>query len=116
MFKVTNCHLKELIKDCKVECEIKSIEQAQELFESIGYYKLIELNDHMTVYKNEFISFATQEVNNKHIYIEFEDDGFYSSIDEMKEEILKYNIPIKNNDFFAKKALTELKEVYKKVE
>ena len=59
-----------------------------------------------------------QDVNNKHLYMEIEDECHhanktYKSIDEMKEVITKYNIPIKNNDYFVKKAEIELKEVNK---
>ena len=35
-----------------------------------------------------------------------------SNIDQMKNEIKKYNIPIKDNNYFVKKAVIELKEIY----
>ena len=69
----------------------------------------------MLVYSNDVDEFAVQVVNNKHIYIEIEEKGnyiekTYKSIDEMIEVIKKYEIPIKNENYFVKKAEIELKE------
>ena len=105
----------EIIKQRKIDCSINSIEEAINLLEAIGYHRLIEINDHIVVYANDITEFAVQYVNNKHIYIEIKDkcnyiDRYYESIEEMKEDINKYNIPIKNNDYFVKKAEIELKE------
>lgn len=105
----------EIIKQGKVDCSINSIEEAKKLLEAIGYHKLIEIKNHSVVYANETTEFVVQYVNNKHIYIEIEDkcnyiDRYYKSIEEMKEDIDKYKIPIKNNNYFVKKAEIELKE------
>ena len=40
----------------------------------------------------------------------------YDSIEEMKKVIVKYNIPIKNNEYFVKKALNELQKIRRKGE
>ena len=58
------------------------------------------------------VEFAVEFVNDKHIYIEIEQNNKYLSIDEMKAVFSKYNIPVKGKDFFVKKALIELKERY----
>lgn len=105
----------DILKQGKINCEIESIEKAQALFEALGYIKLIEIRDHISVYANEKTELAVQEVNNKHIYIEIEDtfnhtEKVYSNIEEMKEEIHRYNIPIKGSDYFVKKAVIELNE------
>ena len=74
----------------------------------------------MLVYATDKDEFVIQNVNNKHIYIEIEDkchyaNRFYNSIEEMKNVINDNLIPIKNNDFFVKKAEIELQETYGKV-
>ena len=74
----------------------------------------------MLVYATDKDELVIQNVNGKHIYIELEDkcnyaNRFYNSIDEMKKVITDNNIPIKNNDFFVKKAEIELQETYNKV-
>ena len=108
---------KEIIKQSKIEFKIEDIEKAKSLFESLNFKELISLYDHMYIYATDKDEIAIQVVNNKHIYIEIENkcgfiDKTYNSIDEMKEVIINNNIPIKNNDYFAKKAEIELREKY----
>ena len=71
----------------------------------------------MLVYATDNDELAIQNVNNKHIYIEIEDkcnyaNRFYNSIEEMKKVITDNSIPIKNDDYFVKKAEQELQEKY----
>lgn len=108
---------KEIIKQGKVDCSITSIEEAQQLLEAIDYQEFIKLYDHLIVYSNGEDELAIQLVNNKHIYIEVEEycnriDKKYSGLEEMKGVFKKYNIPIKNNDYFVKKAEVEIAEKY----
>lgn len=108
---------KEIIKQGKVNVKIDDIENSKILFENLGFEELIRINDHMLVYATDKDEFAIQNVNNKHIYIEIEDkcnyaNKFYNSVDEMKSVIINNNIPIKNNNFFVKKAEIELQEIY----
>jgi len=105
----------EIIKQGKINCGIDSIDNAISLFEAIGYKKLIKINDHLIVYSNDNTELVVQLVNNKHIYIEMEEnceyiDKKYNDIEEMINDFNKYNIPIKNNNYFVKKAEIELIE------
>lgn len=104
----------EIVKQGKIDCKIEAIEQARELFLSINYEDLIKINDHIIVYSNGEDEFIVELVNDKHIYIEIEDKCEYIdkhySMGEMKNVISKYNIPFKNNNYFAKKALDELED------
>ena len=107
---------KDIIKQGKINCYIDSIENAQKLFEALNFEKLITINDHMLVYSNGIDEFTVQDVNNKHIYLEIEDKcshigKCYKTIDEMKNIIKKYNIPIKEENYFVKKAEIELEEI-----
>jgi len=111
---------KEITKQGKVKVKVDDIDNSRLLFEKLGFQELIRINDHMLVYATDKDELVIQNVNNKHIYIEIEDkcnyvDRCYNSIDEMKRVIIDNNIPIKNNDFFVKKAEIELQESYKKV-
>ena len=106
---------KEIIKQEQVKVEIDNIDNSKLLFEQLGFEELIRINDHMYVFATDKDEFVVQNVNNKHIYIEIEDEcryanRFYNSIDEMKSVIIDNSIPFKNNDFFVKKAEIELKE------
>lgn len=106
---------KEIIKQEQVKVEIDNIDNSKLLFEQLGFEELIRINDHMYVFATDKDEFVVQNVNNKHIYIEIEDEcryanRFYNSIDEMKSVIIDNSIPFKNNDFFVKKAEIELEE------
>ena len=106
---------KEIIKQEQVKVEIDNIDNSKLLFEQLGFEELIRINDHMLVFATDKDEFVVQNVNNKHIYIEIEDEcryanRFYNSIDEMKSVIVDNSIPFKNNDFFVKKAEIELNE------
>lgn len=110
---------REIIKQGKVDCDITSIEEAKSLLESIGYQELIKINDHLIVYANEKTELAVQLVNDKHIYIEIEDkcnyiSRKYESIEEMINDFKQYNIPIKGDNYFVKKAEIELMEYLNK--
>lgn len=106
---------KEIINQGKINSEINDIDSMKMLFEKLDFVELLRINDHLLVYANDTDELAIQNVNNKYIYIEIEDkcnyiDKHYASIDEMKNVIKKYEIPIKENNYFAKKALTILEE------
>ena len=106
---------KEITKQGKVEVKIDDIDSSKLLFEKLGFEELIRINDHMLVYASEKDELVVQYVNNKHVYIEIEDECYhinrtYNSIEEMKKVITDNSIPIKDNNYFAKKAEVELQE------
>lgn len=110
---------KEIIKQSKVTVKVDDIENCKLLFEELNFEELIRINDHMLIYATDNDEFAVQNVNNKHIYIEIEDkcnyaNRFYNSIEEMKKVIIDNSIPIKNNNYFIKKAEIELQESFDK--
>jgi len=109
----------EIVKQGKIDCEILDIEESKKLFEALNYKELIRINDHIIVYSNNIDELAVQVVNNKHIYIEIEEkcnyiNKKYNSLDEMKNVVSKYKIPIKEENYFVKKAEIELEEKTKK--
>lgn len=108
----------EIIKQGKINVKVDSIDNSRKLLEALNFEKLISINDNLTVYSNGVDEIVLQYVNNKHVYIEIEDkcnyiDKKYNSIEEMIDVIKKYNIPIKDDNYFVKKAYIELSEVYK---
>jgi len=103
----------EIIKQAKVSCKVESTNKIEHVLNMVGWISLFEIRNHSLVYVNEKTELVVQIVNDEHIYIEIEDysetlNKHYSNIDEIKKEFLKYQIPIKNNDFFVKKAEVEL--------
>lgn len=108
----------DIIEEWKVECPITDISKAVEFMETINYKKLFEIHDKCIAFANEESELVVQIVNDKYIFIEMESNCVYinrkySSIDELKEDINRYNLPINKSTYFAKKAEIILKEVLK---
>ena len=109
----------DIIEEWKVECPITDISKAVEFMETISYKKLFEIHDKCTAFSNNESELVVQIVNNKYIFIEMESnciytDRKYSLINELKEDINRYNLPIDKSTYFAKKAEIILKETLKK--
>lgn len=105
----------DIIEEWKVECPITDISKAVEFMETISYKKLFEIHDKCTAFSNNESELVVQIVNDKYIFIEMESnciytDRKYSSINELKEDINRYNLPINKSTYFAKKAEIILKE------
>ena len=106
----------EIIKQGKIDCVVESKEAAKRLLEALNYEELLKINDHVIVLSNGTDEINVELVNNKHIYIEIEQkcnyiDKKYSDVKDMKEVFDKYNIPLKDNNYFVKKAEVELIEL-----
>lgn len=83
--------------------------------EAIHYKRIFDINDNCIVYTNGKNKLAVQLVNDKYIFIEMEsDENNDESVDEMKKDILSYNLSIDESNFFVKKAELMLKEVLEK--
>lgn len=105
----------DIIKQAKVSCKVNDIKEASNFMKTIGYKELIHIQNNSVVYTNDKIEFAVQLVNDKYIFIELEDKSeylnkTYSSVEEMKEEINLYNLPIVKDKYFAKKAAIILED------
>ena len=108
----------DIIKQAKVSCKVNDIKEASSFMKTIGYKELIHIQNNSVVYTDDKIEFAVQLVNDKYIFIELEDKSeylnkTYSSIEEMKEEINLYNLPIVKDKYFAKKAAIILEDELK---
>ncbi len=105
----------DIIEEWKVECPITDISKAVEFMETINYKKLFEIHDKCKVFTNRKTELVIQQANDKYIFIEMESeckhiDRKYNSIEELKEDINRYNLPIDKSTYFAKKAEIILKE------
>ena len=105
----------DILKQAKVSCKVNDIKEASNFMKTIGYKELIHIQNNSVVYTNDKIELAVQLVNDKYIFIELEDKSeylnkTYSSIEEMKEEINLYNLPIVKDKYFAKKAAIILED------
>ena len=99
----------------KIECPIIDIDKAINFMETINYQKLIEIHDKCTEYASDKIEIIVQDVNNKYLFFEAEDEcrninKKFSSIEEIINTINKYDLPFKKDNYFVKKAEIILNE------
>lgn len=105
----------DIIKQGKVKCPIIDTKKAIDFMMTINYEKLFSIYDKCIVFANDKTQLVVQLVNDKYIFIEMESDGEfinrkYTDIEEMKEDISSYNLPIDSSNFFIKKAEIILNE------
>lgn len=86
----------DILVNGKIECPIEDINKGISFLEAINYQKLIEIHDECTVYVNNEIELIVQYVNDKYLLFEVEEEcrninKVFSSIDEIKDVINKYN-------------------------
>ena len=98
-----------ILNQINANVEINNIDDAYNMFKLIGYWELIRIRDHISIYqKDNGDEFALQFVNDR-IYIEIEEKCAhtgkkYESLEYMKNIITNLKLPIKNENYYAKKA------------
>ncbi len=108
----------DILEQGKVECPVTDIDKAINFMEAINYKKLFNIYDKCIVFANKESELIVQLVNDKYIFIEMESEGDYidrkyGSIEELKEDINRYDLPIDTSDYFVKKAEILLTETLK---
>ena len=106
----------DIIEQGKVECPVLDINNAIVFMKSINYKQLFKIYDKCLVFANKETELIVQLVNDKYIFIEMESicdhiKRKYNSIDELKEDLNRYNLPIDNSNYFVKKAELILNEI-----
>ena len=99
----------DILVNGKIECPIEDIDKAIEFMTAIGFKKLIEISDKCTEYANDEIEFIVQDVNDKYLFFEAEDELRYTnkkfkSTEEIKNTLNKYDLPFKKDNYYVKKA------------
>jgi len=108
----------DILEQGKVECPVMDIDKAVKFMESINYKKIFNIYDKCIVYANRETELVVQLVNDKYIFIEMESeceliDKKYESVEELKKDLNRYNLPIDNSNYFVKKAELILSETLK---
>lgn len=106
----------DIIEQGKVSCPILDVDKAICFMKMIKYDELFRILDHCIVFANDDTELIVQVVNNKYIFIEMESKceyikKDYKNIDELKNELCKYNLSIDKSNFFVKKAEIILNEI-----
>ncbi len=104
-----------ILNQINANVEVNNIDDAYNMLKLIGYINLMKISDHIMIYqKDNGDELALQFVNDR-IYIEIEEKcehtgKIYESLDYMKSIITNLNLPIKGENYYAKKAEDILNE------
>ena len=101
----------DIIEQEKYDCEIKEKEQGKNILKAINYKEIMTIKENDIVYSKDGLNMEIKNIINGEKLIEIECNNKYKTIDELKQMIIKLNIPIDKSDFFVKKAEIELKKV-----
>ncbi len=100
-----------------INCDILNIDEAVNFFQAIHYYKIMNIKERDIVYgKNDF-EIAIKDIKNGDNLIEVEtvsNNVNIDTIEKLKKQIIKLQIPVDTSNFFVKKAEIELDKIIKK--
>ncbi len=109
----------EIIRQQKTECPITDIEAGKKFIEKIGFKELMRIKEYDVVYKKNDLNIILKNVENSDDMMEVElveENENLNSIDKIKREVQKLNLPIDVSDYFVKKAEIELEKVLERKE
>ena len=102
-----------IIKQGKSKVQVINREDAKVFLETAGYKELIKVVDYIDVYEKDGLEINVEEVNNKYLFIEIEENKKYNSIEKMKEALEQTNINYDKSNYFVKKAKIIFEDKYR---
>lgn len=106
----------DIINQEKIDCEIVNTEDGRKLIEAIGYNRLMNIKENGIIFTDGEFEIQVKDVigGDKLIEVELiEDNEKFNTIDKLKNEINKLNLPIDKSNYFVKKAEIELVKIMK---
>ena len=103
----------DILEQEKFECDILDIDKAKKFLEASGYKNVMNISEKDICYSKDGLKLAFKDIKNGDILMEVETqdiEGFRTT-KELKEKLLKLNLPIDTSNFFVKKAEVELEKV-----
>ena len=103
----------DIINQQAINCDIYNIEEAKKLFETIGYYEIMNIKENDIVYSKNGLELALKFINNGEILIEIETkpNTEWDTIEKIKNIISTLELPIEKDKYFVKKAENELNRI-----
>lgn len=71
----------------------------------------MNIKENDIIYYKDDLELAIKDIENGDILIEVETTSNYDTVDKLKKEILKLQLPIQPNQYFIKKAEIELEKI-----
>lgn len=107
----------DILSQESINCDIINIDEAVNFFQAIHYYKIMNIKERDIVYgKNDF-EIAIKDIKNGDNLIEVEtvsNNVNIDTIEKLKKQIIKLQIPVDTSNFFVKKAEIELDKLIKR--
>ena len=106
----------DIINQEKFDCEIINTEDGRNLIEAIGYKNIMDIKENGIIFSNGEFEIQVKNIINGDKLIEvelIENNEKFNTIEKLKKEISKMNLPIDNSNYFVKKAEIELAKVLK---
>ncbi len=101
-----------IIKEGKTKVQVISKDDANLFLKTIGYKELIRIVDHIDVFEKDGLQICVQDVNNKYLFIEIEENDIYNSVEKMIEALDNTAIDYDKSNYFVKKAKIIFEEKY----
>lgn len=101
----------EILSQNSVNCEVMNIQDAKEIFDSIGYKELMTIKEKHFAYSKDKFEIIIKVLSNDNILIEAEINDFYKTIDELKKAMNETSITFDKSNYFVKKAEEELNKI-----
>ena len=114
MFKKKNINENgDILEQEKFECDILDIEKAKRFLEAIGYKNIMNIFEKDICYSKDGLGLVLKNIKNGDNLMEVETQNIegFRTIEELKEKLLKFNLPIDTSNYFVKKAEVELEKV-----
>ena len=104
----------EIIDQKNIDCEIKNIQDGENILNAIGYKKIMNIKENDIVYGKDGFEIAVKDILNGENLIEIEtvkNNIELDTIEKLKAKLNELQLPIDTNDYFVKKAEIEIKKV-----
>ena len=102
-----------IINQGKSQVQVVNREDAKTFLKTIGYKELISIVDNIEVYEKNGLEICIEEVNEKYLFIEIEENDKYNTIEKMIEALNNTKIDYDKSNYFVKKAKIIFEEKYK---
>lgn len=102
-----------IIKQGKSKVQVTSKDDASSFLKTIDYKELIRIVDHVEVYEKDRLQICVENVNDKYLFVEIEENEEYNTIKKMIYALDSTKIKYDKSNYFVKKAKIIFEEKYR---
>lgn len=102
-----------IIKQGKSKVQVTSKDDASSFLKTIDYKELIRIVDHVEVYEKDRLQICVENVNDKYLFVEIEENEEYNTIQKMIYALDSTKIKYDKSNYFVKKAKIIFEEKYR---